>query len=347
MLPSISGIYFLLLGRLPDVKALQAALKILKAGDWSQADESRMRTMANWQNGKSKPFKSTFKRTNHYFEGLAEIHGTEIRRQGFSKFAYEDLFKPEVEIGAGDKWTIMQAQYEETLAAFGLSDFFVTRELQTVLAELKSVTDHAIESGSESVLDKVPVFNGILSFDGMIDGLLVSINVPYMDPIHGQRSLTFSFNLNLMLYLQACLEVEEEKIDENCADPKSVIQNFFDDFMKAPALDKPVAHHYVEMLKKLKTYKDGKDATWSDVIEFLGISEEKTLSRYRTGESPHFNERIMAKVIEKGGLLYASIAFWVNLMKLLTDQGIEPERIYRELRRYPDYLGIAKKRRSG
>lgn len=334
MLLSVPGLSFVLLGRMPDVKAIQTAIKILKVGDWSQVDESRMRTLSNWMVGESRPGISTFNRTMQYFQSLADCFGYEMPRE-FSAFKYEDFFKADESLSAEEKWRLMRMEFEMALSVYGLSDHFFAGEIRSILAALTAVSARDVKPYDAMDFEREMMSDGILSIAGMMDGLMVTIHTTYEDPFHGLKSQEFIFSLNLMLYLQACLDVETE----------FQMQVFFERFLDTPDIDKPPMHHYAEMLKTLMTKNKGKLASWSEVTEALDISDEKVLRRYRDGKYP-VREGVIARMLEISGGLYPCIHFWVNLVKILIKNNVAFPRIARELARYPHYLEIAQRRQK-
>jgi hypothetical protein len=322
MIISPEAIIFLVLGKKLNSNAFT---KIAKSqAVFQESDRTLMKNFNNALLGKHRPSASTFKNFKEFFLRFDKKNIVGCHRI-FDEFIYEDLFD-KIDLSSnklnldylhsGYKVLFECADMNISFISDEVSNVFITlNKLSFLLEQGKNECDIFNALSSDDILSQLDVFNGI------------KIELQGAEIAHNK------FNFNLVLYLQACLDLQGNGTEN------AVMHDFFEmlnsdsEFLYSPF------YYYVEILRSLSE-KSGEKKSFENIAELLNIKDVKTLYRYRMGKRD-VPATLINKILSYGGLLYFCICFWVNLMGILSKENVDQSKIINEFELYSKYLKIA------
>lgn len=140
------------------------------------------------------------------------------------------------------------------------------------------------------------------------------------------------FSLNLLLYLCACLDVNNGRNDH------STFQLIFERLLSDIDKLKAPFYYYVELIKAI-SLRHGVALSKEKLCEILNI-EPKSFSRYMNGARKVHIKHI-GSIMDNGDFLYFCVLFWVNLLVKFCKTDQIRLMLVESLNRYPLYYDIA------
>jgi len=229
-----------------------------------------------------------------------------------------DISTPELNlkhIESGYKYFFKSAKLEKAFVSLEINKIFKVLYDVFSLKE-KGVADKELENIllKDDVLSKLDLENDVY------------IDISEDEIIHGK------FSLNLLLYLCACLDVNNGRNDF------SIFQLIFEKLLSDMTDFKAPFEYYVSILREIYL-KDGIKKSYEEIAETLDIGE-KSFYRYRKGDRK-VHAKYINKILDNSDILYFCIIFWVHFMEKFSKiKDIKP-LLVSSLNEYPRYFDIA------
>lgn len=223
-----------------------------------------------------------------------------------------------------DSLSYLKSGYAQCLEAAKLEDSFIGSEISkifTTLFDLVAQQDGGISTNDiENFLFK----DDLLSRLDLENDLYIDLGV--------NEVMHKKFSLNLLLYVCACLDVN------NGRNEYSVFQLIFEKLLSDMDKLKSPFYYYVVLIKELYL-RHGVKVSIAQLREKLDI-EPKSFSRYMNGDRKIHIKHIDS-IMEHGDFLYFCIVFWVNLLVRFCKTDEIRLLFIASLNRYPQYFDIA------
>lgn len=239
-----------------------------------------------------------------------------------AKFSEEiDLSTPKLNLD------YLESGYQDFFRAAKFEDSFVCYEIKTIFKALSDIFLQK-ENGEDSItLEKKVLRNETLSKLDL--GTDVIIDIASCSLVHGK------FSLNTLLYISACLDVNNGK--NNSSSFQWLFKNLVAD-LATPEGIKSSFQYYI-MFFQYKYAENGEQITSEQISEKLGI-EPKSFYRYKKGIRK-VNIKHIDAIFDNGDIAYFCIALWRNLVIKITKIDETKKVILSRINEYPRYFEIA------
>ncbi|MES2502299.1 MAG: hypothetical protein V4545_06805 [Pseudomonadota bacterium] len=314
MIISPDAITWLLIGKTIDDKTI---LKLAKLRNVEISDSLR-KNIANSFSNKHIQSRTTINGIKDFFKKLIP----------HSSFHMEidqlDLYSQVRISNTKESLIYIESGYVQFFEATKTEDSFISSEISKIFTTLYDMVAQKDGGISTNDIENFLLKDDLLSQLDLDNDLYIDLGVN--EVIHNK------FSLNLLLYLCACLDVN------NGRNEYSNFQLIFVKLLSDIDKLKSPFYYYVMSIKEIFV-KHGRQLSTEKLCEKLDI-EPKSFSRYMNGTRKVHIKHI-GSIIERGDILYFCIAFWVNLLVKLCKTDEIRLLFIESLKRYPQYFDIA------
>ena len=314
MIISPDFITWLITGSIIDDKTI---LKLAKLQGF-EISESLRKNLSNCFHQKHNLSQTTVSNIKYFFKELIPI-------DSFQKEIDQlDISVPLKISTTEESLSYLESSYASFFEAAKMKDGFLNTEIKNIFRFLLYFSEQEAKGVAPIELESILLNDELFQDFDLKNDVSVKHSVKGIIPKH--------FSLNLLLYLCACLELDEG------GEKYLIFQRIFDKLIPDIKSLKPPFYYFITLIKDYAAVYENKLSN-DKISEILGI-EPKSFTRYIQG-----TRKVHAKhtrvIIDSVGLAYFYIVFWRNLLAYVSKSN---EQLFiNHLNKYPKYRVIALK----
>jgi len=210
-----------------------------------------------------------------------------------------------------------------------IEDSYTVNEIKRIFKILKKICSLQKDGVSSSIIEKEILDDTVYSKINIKDGIWIDIREKEI--IHGV------FSLNLVLYLFACVDVQNEQ--NGMFIIQLMFENLLSDIESADKKRLNSAFEYYVYIFKFFLDKEGEKSTDIEMARRLDM-EPRNYFFYKSGGRAVPLSKIES-ILDNGGFLYYIVVFWKRLIEEHIKDSESKLLILSLLKEYPKYLNIA------
>ena len=321
MIISSEAIYWFLSGKKIDHRIL---VKLAKYKGHNISDSLR-KNIANSLSGKHQQSETTKKSILDFLKVLT------VGSNFFDELTTNDISSP-IDLGdAESNMAYIESGYNQFFQSTKLEGSFICKEVNEIFKVLRNTLPNSSERISDAAAEKMLLDSDLLSALELNNSL--SLDISNVGITHG------IFNLNLLLYLFACLELGDGKNTETVF--PYLFEEIFSDTIYSKNILRPAFCHYASFLKFLSK-KNGEELSDAKLAKKLDI-ELRDYYHYKAGDRV-IPIKKLNHILERAGTIYFCTNFWTNLIVKFATNEENTALLRSNFKRYPGYFKIAQSR---
>ena len=218
----------------------------------------------------------------------------------------------------------IQDGYSSFFESARLESSFINLEINKIFITLLDFFAQVDKGMPVENLEEVLLKDGLFSQIDLKNDIYIDLGTS--EVVHKK------FSLNLLLYLCACLDVNDGESTD------SIFQLIFERLLSDINELKSPFYYFVLFFRDFHS-RNGKELSFEKISELLGI-EPKSFTRYMKGER-NVHMKHIDSLMNHGNLMYFYIAFWVRFLEKLSKTDETRFLLAESLNRYPQYFDVA------